>query len=183
MLFSLNDTTEKCVSELMTGMERLEEYAEEESPYTERDNIQKEPIQEDITNNSSELLQTIKELKSEMESVKKENERILRAQKELNHILMERFHTEGKDNKTDSEDMGYQHKDKKTKQVKNESGSSSEVYGDLHKQNFHYTSDSSEDNHHTRNRKFKPYEISGEFKKIKPSTFNRENEKGEEAES
>ena len=52
MLFSLNDHTEKFVSELMTGMERLEEYEEEESPYTERDNLQKEPIQEDITNNS-----------------------------------------------------------------------------------------------------------------------------------
>ena len=48
---------------------------------------------------------------------------------------MERFHTKGKDNKTESEDMGYQHKIKKTKQVKNESSSSSEVYGDLHKQN------------------------------------------------
>ena len=33
--------TEKFVSELMTGMEILEEYADEESPYTERDNIQK----------------------------------------------------------------------------------------------------------------------------------------------
>ena len=55
-----------------------------EYPYTERDNLQKEPIQEDITNNYFELLQTIKELKSEMESVKKENERILRAQEELN---------------------------------------------------------------------------------------------------
>ena len=55
----------------MTGMEILEEYTEEESPYTEWDNLQKEPIQEDLTNNSSKLLQTIKELKSEMESVKK----------------------------------------------------------------------------------------------------------------
>ena len=51
----------------MAGMERLEEYADQESPYTERDNLQKEPIQEDITNNSSELLQTVKELKLEME--------------------------------------------------------------------------------------------------------------------
>ena len=75
---------EKLVSELMTSMERLEEYADEESPYNEQDNLQKEPIQEDITNNSSELLQIVKELKSEMESVKKENERILRAQEELN---------------------------------------------------------------------------------------------------
>ena len=56
---------------LKTGMEILEEYAEEESPYTEQDNLQREPIQEDTTTNSSELLQTVKELKSEMESVKK----------------------------------------------------------------------------------------------------------------
>ena len=31
---------EKIVSKLMTHMERLEEYAEEESPYTEQDNLQ-----------------------------------------------------------------------------------------------------------------------------------------------
>ena len=37
-----------------------------------------------ITNNSLELLQTVKELSTEMEIVKKENERILRAQEELN---------------------------------------------------------------------------------------------------
>ena len=95
-------------------MDRLEEYAGEESPYTEWNNIQKEPIQEEITNNSSKLLQTVKELKSEMESVNKENERILRAQEELNHILIERFHTEGKGKRSESEDIGYQHKDKKT---------------------------------------------------------------------
>ena len=63
----------------MKDRERLEEYAEEESPYIEWDNLQKEPIQEDITTNSFELLQIVKELKSEMESVKKENVRILRA--------------------------------------------------------------------------------------------------------
>ena len=47
---------ENFVSELMTGMDRLEEYADEEPPYTEQDNIHKEHIQEDITTNSSELL-------------------------------------------------------------------------------------------------------------------------------
>ena len=78
-------------------MERLEEYADEESPYTERNNFQIEPLQEEITNNSSELLQTVKELRTEMEMVKKENERILRAQEELNQILMERFQNEEKD--------------------------------------------------------------------------------------
>ena len=45
-------------------MDRLEEYVDEESPYTEQNIFQREPIEEDITNNSSELLQTIKELKT-----------------------------------------------------------------------------------------------------------------------
>ena len=42
----------------------------------------------------------------------------------------------------------------------------------------------SDDNHYTKKRKYKPYEeIFGEFKKIKPPTFNGEIEKGEEAKS
>ena len=137
-------------------MERLKEYAEEESPFTEKENLQREPIPKYITTNSSELLQIVKELKSEMEYVKKENERILRAQEDLNQILTERFHTEGRVKRVDSEDISYQHKYKKTKQTKNESNSSSEVFGD--QRNFHATSDSSEDNHYTRKRKYKPYE-------------------------
>ena len=65
-------------------MERLEEYAEGELPVTELGNLPRDPIPEDLTINSSELLQTVKDLKSEMESVKRENERILRAQEEMN---------------------------------------------------------------------------------------------------
>ena len=49
----------------------MEKYAEEESPYTEQDNLQRDPIQEHITTNSSKLLQIVKELKYEMESIKK----------------------------------------------------------------------------------------------------------------
>ena len=85
-----------------TGMERLEEYAEEESPVTESRNLPRDPIPEDLTTNSSELLQTVKDLKSEMESVKQENERILRAQEELNQILTEKFQTEGRGRRTES---------------------------------------------------------------------------------
>ena len=51
-------------------MERLEEYAEEESPFTEPKNLPRDPIPEYLTTNSSKLLQTVKDLKSEMESVK-----------------------------------------------------------------------------------------------------------------
>ena len=72
-------------------MERLKEYAKEESPVTEPGNLPRDPIPQDLTTNSSELLQTVKDLKFEMESVKQENERILRAQEELNKILTEKF--------------------------------------------------------------------------------------------
>ena len=72
-------------------MERLEEYADEESTFNEQSNSKREPVQEEITNNSSELLQTIKELRTEMEIVKREDERILRAQEEMNQILMEKI--------------------------------------------------------------------------------------------
>ena len=41
-------------------MEILEEYAEQESLFTEPKNLPRDPIQEDLTTNSSELLQTIK---------------------------------------------------------------------------------------------------------------------------
>ena len=33
---------------------------------------------------------------------------------------MKRFHTEEKDKRTEFEELGYQHKDKKTRQIKNE---------------------------------------------------------------
>ena len=48
-----------------------------------------------------------------MESIKRENERILRAQEELNKILTERFQTEGRGKRADSEDISHQHKYKK----------------------------------------------------------------------
>ena len=85
-------------------MERLKEYAEEESPFTEPENLPRDPIPEDLTTNSSELLQIVKDLKYEMESVKRENERILRAQEELNQILAERFQTKGRGKISDSEE-------------------------------------------------------------------------------
>ena len=79
---------------------------------------------------------------------------------------MERFQNEENDKRIESKYISYQHKDKKNKQFKIKNSSSSEVYGDPHKKNYQYTSDSSEDNYHTRKINFKPYEeISGEFKK------------------
>ena len=126
----------------------------------------------------------VKELRTEMEIVKKENKRILRAREELNQILMENFQNEEKDKWIEYEYIPYQHKNKYSKQSRIERRSSSKIYGDPHRKNYQYTSDSNEDNHHSRKIKFKPYEeISGEFKKIKPPTLNGETEKGEEAKS
>ena len=50
-----------------------------------------------------------------MESVKREKERILRTQEELNKILTERFQTEGRGKRSDSKDISHQHKYKKIK--------------------------------------------------------------------
>ena len=61
-------------------MENLGEYAQEESPEIETRNLPREPMLEEGTANSSELLQTVKDLKTEMESVNREKERILKAQ-------------------------------------------------------------------------------------------------------
>ena len=111
-------------------MESLGEYAQEESPATETRNLPRDPIPEDVITNSSELLQTVKDLKTEMESVKKENERILRAQEELNQILMEKFQTEGRGRRSEYKDASHPRKSKKMKHTKTESSSSSEVFGE-----------------------------------------------------
>ena len=40
-------------------MERLEEYAKEESPFPELENLPRDPIQEYLTTNSLEILQIV----------------------------------------------------------------------------------------------------------------------------
>ena len=112
---------------MVAGMEGLEEYAEERSPLNEQNNSGKEPVKEDITNNSFELLQTVKDLKTEMETVKKVNERILRAQEELNQILLENFQNEEKDKQIESDNTSYQHKSKRSNHSKIERSSSSKI--------------------------------------------------------
>ena len=132
-------------------MERMEEYAHEESPATETRNLPRDPIPEDLTTNSLELLQTVKDLKTKMESVKRENERILRAQEELNQILIEKFQTEGRGRRSESEDASHQQKFKKMKHTKTEISSLFEVFGE--QQNYHTTSDSIDDNMYAKKRK------------------------------
>ena len=91
-------------------MEKLGEYAQDESP-----NAETRQLSRRITAHSSELMQTIKDLKTEMESVKKDNERILKTQGELNQILMEKFQTEGRSKRSESEEASHQKGSKKMK--------------------------------------------------------------------
>ena len=130
------------------------------------------------------MLQTVKDLKTELESVKKENERILRAQEELNQILLKKFHNEEKNKQVESDTTSYQHRSKRSKHSKIESSSSYEINSNSYRKKRQYSSNSSKSNCRSRKRKYKPYEeIYGEFKKIEPPTFNDITEKGEEAEA
>ena len=108
-------------------MEKLGEYVEEESPNTETRQMSREPVIEEVTAHSSELMQTIKGLKTEIESVKKDNEWILKTQEELNQILIEKFQTEGKNRRSESEEASHQKGSKKMKLAKSDSSSLSEV--------------------------------------------------------
>ena len=55
-------------------MENLGAYATEESPNTKTRQMSRGPEIEEVTVHSSELMQTIKGLKTELESVKRDNE-------------------------------------------------------------------------------------------------------------
>ena len=88
-------------------MEKLGEYAEEEYPNIETRQMSKEPVLEEIIAHSSELIQTIKDLKTEMESVKKDNDRILKTQEELKQILIEKFQTEERSKRSESKEASH----------------------------------------------------------------------------
>ena len=83
-------------------MEGVEAYTKDGSHHNNPDNIYVE-----LNNQPLELLQTMKDLKSEIQTVKEDNERILRAREELNQILLDQIHNGGKDKikeyETDSE--------------------------------------------------------------------------------
>ena len=72
--------------------------------------MSRDPVIEEITAHSSELMQTIKGLNIELESVKKDNERILKTQEDLNQILIEKFQTEGKNRRSESEEASHKKK-------------------------------------------------------------------------
>ena len=156
-------------------MENVEASTENGSQHINPDNLY-------VDLNNPEILQTIRDLKNELQTVKHDNQRIL----ELNEYLLDKMNKQEKDKRsvieTDSDTTSYEHKGKKGKYPDSES--SSEIKTRLHRERHRYISDRSESDRNPRRKKYKPYEeISGEFKKIKPPMFNGEVEKGEEVEA
>ena len=89
-------------------MEGVEGFAKNSSQDSNQENIY-------VEMNNPELLQTIKELKDEMQTIKIDNEIIM----EINQMLLDNMHDRGKDKtnvyETDFETTSYKHKGKKVK--------------------------------------------------------------------
>ena len=115
--------------------------------------------------------------------MKGDNEKIHTAQEELNHALLskmqERENNKDKEPNSDAETTSYKRKSKQQNFSDNEDNCSTDGTVKLQKNKIIHSSDSS-----PKTRKYKPYEeLAGEFRKIRPPTFNGEVEKGEEAEA
>ena len=142
--------------------------AENGSHHTNPDNIYVE-----LNNQPSELLRTVNDLRAELQIVKEDNERILRAHEELNQILLDKIHNEGKDKRKEheyeSKTIFYKSKGKKLKLSNNESNSSSGIKDRSHREKHKYSNESSDSDNSTKSKKYKPYEeILGEFLEDKP---------------
>ena len=121
--------------------------------------ISKEGISVDPDNQPSKLLETVKYLKDELQNVKEDNERILRAQEELNQILLDKLHNEGKDKRKEHESkfgtITYKCKGKQLKLSDNEINSSSGINVRSHKEKHKYSSESSDSDNIPKKRKYK----------------------------
>ena len=83
------------------GMPSEEESHPRNPINNEEDNIRDGEIRiilnECRTDNPSELQQTVKELREELKRVEEDNERILKAQEELNNIMLSKLHSNEKE--------------------------------------------------------------------------------------
>ena len=99
-------------------IESAEASAENGSHHNNPNNIYVE-----LNNPPFELLQIVKDLQDELQTVKIDSEIIL----ELNQMLLDIIHNKGKDKRniyeTDSETVSYKHKEKKVKYFDSESSS------------------------------------------------------------
>ena len=152
-------------------MEGAEAYVEDGSHPNNPENIYVE-----LNNQPSELLQSVKDLRVELQTEKEGNEQILRDQEELNKILLDKIHNgckdKTKDHETESRTISYKCKGNKLEFSDSESKSSLGIKVRSHKEKYKCSREWSDNGSGPRKMKYKPYEeISREFKKIKPPMF------------
>ena len=91
-------------------MEGVEASTKDGSHHNNPDNIYVE-----LNNQPPKLLQNVKDLRVELQTVKEANERLIRAQEELNKILLDKIHKGGKDKRKEHETefgtVSYKHKE------------------------------------------------------------------------
>ena len=140
-------------------------------------------------NKHTKMIETVISLKAELLSVKTDNECILKAQEELNNVILNKLLSQEEIKKKEPINQpdgtaSYKRKARRIDPLGSDSSSSNEDQVEQHKNE---TKNSSEPNHSEswKDKKKRRYhdEITGEFKKIKPPTFNGEVETGEEAEA
>ena len=156
------------------GMSAKEESQPRNPMNNEEDNIREGEIWVDLNesqDNKYELRKIVKKLRSELKRVRENNERILKAQEELNNILLSKIHIDEKEkNKEPRHNMPKptpsRHKGRKLEFSSHGDETSSEESIKHHTEKQQDSSESSDDN--KKKNKYKPYEeISRELKRIK----------------
>ena len=97
-MFKKKISVEKYKFFILQEMEGVDASVEDGSHHNNLDNIYVE-----LNNQPSELLRTVKELKTELQNVKEYNEIILREHEELNQILLDKLHNKENDKRKEHE--------------------------------------------------------------------------------
>jgi hypothetical protein len=135
------------------------------------------------------MLQTIKDFKEELQSVKADNECIIKEQEELNDVLLNKLHDH--ENLKNKEFVCNEIGNGACKRKVGKSTSSdinteytNEKLDSERKQKYEDSSERSDSKKlETKKKRKSCDEITGEFKKIKPNVFNGEIARGEEVEA
>ena len=155
------------------GMSTEEEHCPEQPLNNEEGNIREREFWVDlneIQDNKSELKRTLDELSSELRKVKEDNERILKAQEELNTILLAKIHNEEKDKNNNFEhelpkNASYNKCNGMKLEFSRHNPNTSSEKSVKHHIKSQESSESSDEN--KKKKKYTPYEeISREFKKF-----------------
>lgn len=180
---------EESIGGNMNSGEQERNQEQREFEHVKQEANHEEDPNESKNKNPSEILQTVKILQAEILSMKADNERIMKSQEEINRALLSKMQEQEnnknkeKEHNYDAETTSCKRKNMQHESSDNKEHCSSDGSEERKKNKKNYSSDSS-DNGSPHTSKHKLYEeLAGEFRKIRPPTFNGEVEKGEEVEA